>query len=183
MIPDELILRFKNLNEAQQGLLWEQGDLLCDFIVEAFPDVRRSAARKKFFEDFAKAVDLSPAAIRLRYHTSRLFPPDKRAVDRTWFFHCLCGKAGKTPELAEQWLDKALAEGWTQTELEAAIKTSGDPKLVEFLAKTAPVTFVSATHDELHLKLEKPLETQPSASEGLYLTLARPVHTEPDETG
>jgi len=179
-IPDQLIQEFKTYNEVQQDALWKQGDLLVEYVEEVWPDAKRSKARKQFFDDFAAAVDLSPAAVRLRFHTSRLFPVEKRAADKTWFYHCLCGKAGKTPEQAEVWLDTALANGWTQTELEAAIKTNTDPKQVEILAKHAPVEFISNDGGILSLQLEKPMEGHCSPSEALVMTLTRPTPETPE---
>lgn len=132
-IPDytNLVSTYQTLMSREEDSKWQQGDFLVETIEAVFPDVKRDAERKKFFDEFAEAVGQNSTTLRMRYRTANVFRPASRALDKSWYIHSLCArqepKSYELTGVGEEWLQLALEQGWGQTNLELALKTNLEP--------------------------------------------------------
>lgn len=183
-IPEELITLYVHQEDIQMDAKWRQGDLLKDFVDECFPGEKRSADRHRFYEQFGQVVGKSHHTIRLQIRTSRAFPNTSRAADHSWYYHAICARTGSEC-LAQRWMQLALEQGLSQTELEnviAATKSNVDHarfldpenfelakrigskwgkvgKRVELLSATVVVQTIDLRRGWLTLAVEKPMQS------------------------
>lgn len=154
LLTDEEIHEYTELVEVEDDLKWQQGEWLdtkLQTVLPRFEEKKRSSIRKQFFEIIAQNNRQSVDTIRLRYRTVRAFPDGSRALDKSWTFHMMCAKTDNP----QAWMERALHEGWGQTELETAIKASGG-KLQEELIhhlRGAPLLCVRTVQDLVTFQL------------------------------
>jgi hypothetical protein len=144
----DFVDRLRQALDGENGALWAQGDLIYEQVQERFPGVARSKERSDFFDKVAADVNRSPSLIRRRYRTSKIF--DERYADHTWTMHCVAAHS-KRPHY---WMDRAVANNWSQAELEAHIKASKEGKTTSLtIAKAAKMSYRRLKHGWIMLQV------------------------------
>ena len=170
LLTEEEIHEYTTLVESEDDLKWTQGEWILGKlggVLPRFDEKERDSARKAFFQLLADNNRQSIDTIRLRYRVARAFPTPTRAMDKSWTFHMICSKTDNP----QGWLDRALAEGWGQTDLETAIKASGgklEQDTTHWL-RAARVRFIAANECVVAFELPTALPLSPDGM--YYLTL------------
>lgn len=91
----------------------------------AFDEVTREEKQKQYTAQYAAIAGKEAKTLRHYRSAAKFYNSSRRRDELSWAHHMEAKEgSGGDPAMADEWLDRAVAKGWTTGQLRAAIKAS-----------------------------------------------------------